>query len=55
MLSGGNIDPRLLASVVMRGLVRDGRLSRLRIELPDVPGTLGEISTILGPDAVLGA
>jgi len=48
VLSGGNIDPRLLASVVMRGLVRDGRLSRLRIELPDVPGTLGEISTILG-------
>lgn len=48
VLSGGNIDPRLLASVVMRGLVRDGRLSRLRVELPDIPGTLGEVSTILG-------
>jgi threonine dehydratase len=48
VLTGGNIDPRLLASVVMRGLVRDGRLSRLRIELPDVPGALGEVSTTLG-------
>jgi threonine dehydratase len=48
ILSGGNIDPRLLASVVMRGLVRDGRLSRLHIELPDTPGTLGQVATILG-------
>lgn len=48
VLSGGNIDPRLLASVIMRGLVRNGRLTRLHIELPDVPGTLGEITTLLG-------
>ena len=38
-LTGGNIDPRLLASVIMRGLVRNGRLTRLHIEVPDVPGS----------------
>ncbi|HEX8804515.1 MAG TPA: threonine ammonia-lyase [Acidimicrobiales bacterium] len=48
VLTGGNIDPRLLASVIMRGLIRNGRLSRLHIELPDVPGTMGCVSTILG-------
>ncbi len=48
VLSGGNIDPRLLASVIMRGLIRNGRLSRLHIELPDVPGAMGTVSTILG-------
>lgn len=48
IVSGGNIDTRLLASILMRGLVRDGRISRLRIELPDVPGTLSIISTIIG-------
>jgi threonine dehydratase len=48
VLTGGNIDPRLLASVVMRGLIRNGRLSRLHVEVPDVPGSLGSITTILG-------
>jgi threonine dehydratase len=48
VLSGGNIDPRLLASVIMRGLIRNGRLSRLHIEVPDVPGSMGSITTILG-------
>jgi threonine dehydratase len=48
ILTGGNIDPRLLASVIMRGLIRDGRLSRLHIDLPDVPGALGQLSTLLG-------
>ena len=48
VLSGGNVDPRLLASVIMRGLIRNGRLSRLHIEVPDVPGSLGTITTILG-------
>ena len=41
VLSGGNVDPRLLASVIMRGLVRSGRLTRLHIEIPDVPGHAG--------------
>ena len=48
VLSGGNVDPRLLASVIMRGLIRNGRLSRLHIEVPDVPGSLGTVTTILG-------
>jgi threonine dehydratase len=48
VLSGGNVDPRLLASVIMRGLVRSGRLTRLHIEIPDVPGTLGLVTTTVG-------
>jgi threonine dehydratase len=48
VISGGNVDPRLLASVIMRGLVRNGRLCRLEVEVPDVPGSLGKVSTIVG-------
>jgi len=48
VLSGGNIDSRLLASVIMRGLVRDGRIVRLRIALRDTPGALGELATVFG-------
>ena len=48
ILTGGNIDTRLLASILMRGLVRDGRITRLRIELPDIPGALSIISSIIG-------
>jgi threonine dehydratase len=48
VLTGGNVDPRLLASVIMRGLVRSGRLTRLHIEIPDVPGTLGLVTTTIG-------
>lgn len=40
VLSGGNIDPRLLATVLLRDLARQGRLARLRIELQDRPGAL---------------
>ena len=40
VLSGGNIDPRLLTSVIMRELMRDGRIFRLQIEVPDTPGQL---------------
>lgn len=48
ILSGGNIDPRLLASLLMRGMVREGRITRLRIELTDVPGALATIAAIIG-------
>ena len=51
VISGGNIDGRLLASVLMRGLVREGRLVRLRSELPDVPGALSRVSGIIGKHA----
>lgn len=48
IVTGGNIDSRLLATVLMRGLVREGRLVRLRAELPDVPGALSRISGVIG-------
>lgn len=48
VLSGANIDLRLLASVIMRGLARTGRLCRLVIEVPDSPGALGELTAAVG-------
>ncbi len=51
VVSGGNIDVRLLASILMRGLVREGRLVRLRAELPDLPGALSRVSGIIGKHA----
>jgi threonine dehydratase len=47
-LCGGNIDSRLLAAVLMRGLVRDGRLARLRVTLPDVAGSLAKVAAMIG-------
>jgi threonine dehydratase len=46
-VSGGNIDSRVLASVLMRGLVRDGRLVRLRVTMPDVSGSLAKVATAI--------
>ncbi len=48
VVSGGNIDMRLLSSVILRGLVRDGRIVRLRIEITDAPGTLARVTKIIG-------
>jgi threonine dehydratase len=48
VITGGNVDSRLLASILMRGLVREGRLVRLRCELPDVPGALSRLSGVVG-------
>ena len=48
VVTGGNIDARLLASLLMRGLVRSGRLVRLRAELPDLPGVLSRVAGIIG-------
>ena len=48
ILSGGNIDPRILASVMMRELQRDSRILSFRLTIPDQPGVLGQISTLLG-------
>lgn len=45
---GGNIDSRVLAGVLMRGLVRDGRLVRLRLALPDVAGSLARVAATIG-------
>ena len=46
-ISGGNIDSRVLASVLMRGLVRDGRLVRLRVTMPDVSGSLAKVAMVI--------
>jgi threonine dehydratase len=51
VITGGNMDSRLLASILMRGLVREGRLVRLRCELPDVPGALSRLSGVVGKHA----
>ena len=48
VVSGGNIDSRMLSSILMRGLVREGRLASLRINIPDMPGVLAIISKIIG-------
>ncbi len=48
VLTGGNIDPRLLASVLTREMAREGRLSRLTIDIPDRPGELSRVSGVLG-------
>lgn len=44
ILSGGNIDMRLLSGVILRGLVRSHRLVRLRVGLPDLPGSLAQLA-----------
>lgn len=48
VLSGGNIDLRLLSSVIMRGLARTGRLCRLVIDVPDTPGALSVLTAEIG-------
>jgi threonine dehydratase len=48
VLSGGNIDPTILSSIILRGLVRSRRLVRLRVELPDVPGALADVTRLIG-------
>jgi threonine dehydratase len=46
-ISGGNIDTRVLASVLMRGLVRDARLVRLRVTMPDISGSLARVAGLI--------
>ncbi|HEY6023414.1 MAG TPA: threonine ammonia-lyase [Pseudolabrys sp.] len=48
VLCGGNIDPRVLASVMVRELERDSRIVSFRLTIPDRPGVLGVIATRLG-------
>lgn len=47
VLSGGNIDSRVLASILMRGLVDSGRVVNLRVEVEDAPGRLAPLVTRL--------
>jgi threonine dehydratase len=48
--SGGNIDARVLASVLSRALARSGRIVRLRVEVPDKPGALAAIASVIAAE-----
>ena len=48
VICGGNIDPRLLASILNRNMASDGRLARLRIDISDEPGVLAAITASIG-------
>ena len=47
LVSGGNIDVNILSRVINRGLMKEGRLSDLTVELLDKPGQLRDVSTII--------
>ena len=48
ILCGGNIDMMTLSSVLQRGMVRSHRLVRLEVEVPDIPGALGQVTQLIG-------
>ena len=48
ILCGGNIEPLVLAEIIERGMVRSGRLARLRFDVRDIPGALADVATLLG-------
>ena len=48
ILCGGNIDPRIAASIMVRELEREDRIVSFRLTIPDRPGVLGAIATRLG-------
>ena len=52
VLCGGNIDPRLLAYVLLRDLARSGRMARLRIRLQDQPGALYNVARLFDQERV---
>jgi len=52
VLSGGNIDVNIVSRIIDRGLLADGRLVRLRVKVPDRPGSLARVTKIV---AGLGA
>jgi len=48
LLCGGNLDLMVLSSLILRGLVSSHRLVRVRVEISDLPGALGEVCRLLG-------
>jgi threonine dehydratase len=48
VVSGGNVDPRLLASVILRGLGRQSRLVRFLVDAEDAPGRLAALAAVIG-------
>ena len=49
-ITGGNIDARILSNVLLRNLLRDGRLLRLHLQIPDRPGVLADIAGKIGDE-----
>jgi len=47
-ICGGNIDRRMLATVLPRGLKRDGKIAKLRIAIHDVPGVVARVTQRIG-------
>jgi threonine dehydratase len=47
IICGGNVDVRILANVLLRGLARDGRLLRLSVDIADRPGVLADIARVI--------
>ena len=47
VLGGGNIDPLMLAEIIERGMVRSGRLARVRVEVRDLPGSLARVTACI--------
>lgn len=47
-ICGGNIDSQLLASILLRGMARAGRMVKLRVEIPDRPGVLSRVAAVIG-------
>jgi threonine dehydratase len=47
-ITGGNIDARILSNVLLRDLLRDGRLLKLHLQIPDRPGVLADIAGTIG-------
>lgn len=48
ILCGGNIDTRMLSSILMRGLIRQGGITRMRVEISDRPGALAKVAQLVG-------
>lgn len=48
VICGGNIDPLTLADVIQRGMVRTGRLTRLKVRIRDLPGSLARVTAAIG-------
>lgn len=50
VITGGNIDSRVLSSIILRGLAREGRLMRILVEISDSPGNLAQVSNVVGAE-----
>jgi threonine dehydratase len=48
VICGGNIDRRMLSTVLLRGLKHDGKIAKLRISIQDVPGVLARVTQMIG-------